>query len=108
MDLQERLDTAMMKHCYLCRLYQSLQVAHTVVDEVLDQLEDKTGDAAMIEVSKVVDEETMKSLADKLEELSDKVHTAALDTKDEIVKTITDHKEDTSPIMPSPKKSRTS
>ena len=90
----------MMKRCYLCCLYQRLQVAHTVVDEVLDQLEDKTGDPAMIEVSKVVDEETMKSLSDKLLELSDKVHTAALDTKDEIVTTTTNHKEDTSPIMP--------
>lgn len=93
MDLEGQLDHSMMKHCYFCRLYQCLQIAFSVIDEVVDQLEEKNDDPAMLAVSEVVNEETMKSMSEKLMELSNKVHKAACDIKDEMLTIIQEDKD---------------
>jgi len=82
--MEAKFYDAMQKHCYLWRLSQCLQDAYSLVDEAVDHLENTDGDPAMLEVAKVIDQDSLKLISEKLLHFSNKASSEASDVRDHI------------------------
>ncbi len=63
-----------------------------MIDQIGYQQEDKNTDSVMLEISQVIDEEEIKSISKKLQELRKRCATEASNTKNQIIRIISNKK----------------
>ena len=74
---------------HLWRIHQCLLSAGAAVDEIGSQIDDESDkDPLMMEISMIVEEQTLDWISEKLHELSGKVEKEALNIKDQIRKSM--------------------